>query len=59
VKQKCIRVVWGGGNAEPTQRSEGGSSGGMEIVEALTEIVKVLRFEEGYGDGVQGDCQCH
>ena len=29
---------------EPTQRSKGGSSGSTEIVEALTEVVKVLRF---------------
>ena len=43
-KQKCIRVVWAGGNAEPSQRSEGGSSGSGEIAEALTEVVKVLKF---------------
>ena len=43
-KQKCVRVVWAGGNVEPSQRSEGGSSGSMEIAEALTEIVKVLKF---------------
>ena len=29
---------------EPTQRSEGGSSGSTEIVEALTKVVKVLKF---------------
>ena len=43
-KQKCVRVVWAGGHAEPSRRSEGGSSGSMEIAEALTEIVKVLKF---------------
>ena len=43
-KQKCVGVVWAGGNAEPSWRSEGGSSGSAEIVEALTEIVKVLKF---------------
>ena len=44
VKQKCIRVVWAGGHAEPTWRSQGGSSGSVEIAEALTEVVKVLKF---------------
>ena len=43
-KQKCIRVVWVGGNTELSWRSEGGSSGSAEIAEALTEIVKVLKF---------------
>ena len=43
-KQKCVGVVWAGGNAEPSRRSEGGSSGSAEIAEALTEIVKVLKF---------------
>ena len=43
-KQKCIGVVWVGGNAELSWRSKGGSSGSVEIVGALTEIVKVLRF---------------
>ena len=43
-KQKCIGVVWAGGHAEPSRRSEGGSSGSAEITEALTEIVKVLKF---------------
>ena len=43
-KQKCVRVVWAGGHAEPSRRSEGGSSGSAEIMEALTEIVKVLKF---------------
>ena len=44
VKQKCVRVVWAGGNAELTQRSEGGSSWSMEITKALTKVVKVLKF---------------
>ena len=43
-KQKCVGVVWAGGNAEPSWRSEGGSSGSMEIMEALTEVIKVLKF---------------
>ena len=43
-KQKCVRVVWAGGNAEQSQRSKGVSLGSMEIAEALTEIVKVLRM---------------
>ena len=43
-KQKCVRVVWVGGHTEPSRRSEGGSSGSTEIAEALTEIVKVLKF---------------
>ena len=38
VKQKCVGVVWVGGHAEPSRRSEGGSSGSAEIVEALSEI---------------------
>ena len=33
-----------GGNTELSWRSEGGSSGSMEIAEALTEVVKVLKF---------------
>ena len=44
VKQKCIGVVWAGGNAELSRRSEGGSSGSVEIMEALTEVIKVLKF---------------
>ena len=43
-KQKCVGVVWAGGHVEPSQRSEGGSSGSAEIAEALTEIIKVLTF---------------
>ena len=43
-KQKCVGVVWAGGHTEPSWRSEGGSSGSAEIAEALTEIVKVLKF---------------
>ena len=43
-KQKCVRVVWAGGHVEPSRRSEGGSSGSTEIVEALTEVIKVLKF---------------
>jgi hypothetical protein len=43
-KQKCVGVVWAGGNAEPSRRSEGVSSGSAEIAGALTEIVKVLRM---------------
>ena len=44
VKQKCIGVVWAGGNAEPSWRSKRGSYGSMEIMEALTKVVKVLKF---------------
>ena len=29
---------------EPSWRSEGGSSGSVEIMEALTEVIKVLKF---------------
>ena len=43
-KQKCVGVVWAGGNAEPSWRSKGGLSGSTEITGALTEIVKVLRL---------------
>ena len=43
-KQKCVGVVWVGGNTEPSQRSEGVSSGSTEIAGALTEKVKVLRM---------------
>ena len=43
-KQKCVGVVWAGGNVEPSRRSEGVSSGSAEIAGALTEIVKVLRM---------------
>ena len=39
-KQKYVGVVWVGGNTELSRRSEGGSSGSMEI----TEVVKVLKF---------------
>ena len=42
-KQKCVMVVWAGGNTEPSRRSKGGS-GSTEIAEALMEIVKVLKF---------------
>ena len=43
-KQKCVRVIWAGGNAELSRRSEGGSSGSAEITKALTEVIKVLKF---------------
>ena len=43
-KQKCVRVVWAGGNTELSWRSKGGSSESIEIAGALTEIVKVLRL---------------
>ena len=43
-KQKCIGVVWVGGNVELSQRSKGGLLGSVEIARALTEIVKVLRL---------------
>ena len=43
-KQKCIGVVWAGGNTELIWRSKRGSSGSTEIVGALTEVVKVLRL---------------
>ena len=43
-KRKCVRVVWAGGHMELSWRSEGGSSGSAEIMEALTEIIKVLKL---------------
>ena len=41
---RSVRVVWAGSNMELTQWSKGGSSGSVEIAEALTEVVKVLKF---------------
>ena len=43
-KQKCVGVVWAGGNAEQSRRSKVVSLGSMEIAGALTEIVKVFRM---------------
>jgi hypothetical protein len=53
-KQKCERVAWFGSIAGPSWKSEGGPSGSVEIVLALTDIVSVLRQIKNELESVRG-----